>query len=102
MVLTVLMISGCTSVTVLKPGYPETTPDHVEVFLNGGGDRVEKCRAEQIGYIDTAFQWTGNMAIRTAQKKAAQMGGDFIIGSLYINNVNDGKVRAIVYRCIRD
>lgn len=99
---TILALCGCASVTVLKPGYPENNPNQVKVILdNDDSTTLPDCKAEQIGHIETAWEWSGNSAIQTAKEKAAQMGGDYIKGKLHINNVNDGLVEGIVYRCIK-
>lgn len=96
------LICGCTSVTVLKPGYPKNNPDQVKIILDNNRNTIlPDCKAEQIGHISTAWKWSGNSAIETAKEKAAQMGGDYIKGKLHINNVNDGLVEGIVYRCIK-
>lgn len=98
----IFLICGCASVTVFKPGYPENNPDQVKIILdNDDSSILPDCKAEQIGHISTAWEWSGSSAIKTAKEKAAQMGGDYIKGVLHINNVNDGLVEGVVYRCIK-
>ena len=94
-----LLLCACTSVTVIKH-YPPVSPDHIQVILDNDDDIIKpSCSAEQIGRIVTGWLWSGESAIKTAKEKAAEIGGDYIKGELLINELNDGQVRATVYKC---
>ena len=95
-----LILASCTSVTVLKPGYPSKSPEEVTVILDTVKEYNISCKNyEHIGLIVTAWKWNGEMAIEEVKEKTAEIGGNYFIGNFYVNNFNDTQISGNAYIC---
>lgn len=100
LIILLFFLTACTSVTVIKPGYKPLEPEQVTMILDSIKQYNIVCKKyEHIGYIVTAWKWSGEAAIQEAKEKTAQIGGNYFVGNLYSNDFNDMQITGNVYFC---
>ena len=100
----ILALCSCAnvSVTTIKTGLSPNDPNNIKViFENNDKDASPNCKAEQIGFISTSWEWTTTKALNSAKEKAAEIGGDYLKATLITNDRNHGRIKGTVYHCIK-
>ncbi len=100
----ILILCSCASVsvTITKNGLSPKNPDDIKViFENNDKDISPNCKAEQIGFISTSWEWTTTRALNSAKEKAAEIGGDYLKATVITNDRNHGRIKGTVYYCIK-
>ena len=102
LLLSILLLAGCSSVTVLKPGYPPQKPEDVTMILDNVKEYDFVCKEhEHIAIISTPMMWDGAAAVEKAREKTAEVGGNIFIGNMYLNNFNDAQISGNAYVCVK-